>query len=275
MFVCWGRGEIPLSGCRNLLVSTDGHRVKEETRASSRYQLLGRLDAGDVSLTILNLTETDAGRYGCRVEVPGWFNDDKHVFDVSIERAPQTNTSTTTNTATPAAQTTAGDTAGTTQHRHVVDDGGAGRTLAVGPSVWFDPDSRSDVFLNLFLQHDIMLLTQLHSKQLSFPRPAGQMTSTETQLTSSFNGVEAEETRSMTLVLVCVLFGLVALVTAGGVVIIARRWRRLKIPQQQVSSSVRFGPTSSTLQLHSRGSAVENIYQIDGGGDGGEYEYCP
>ncbi|XP_044079262.1 hepatitis A virus cellular receptor 1 homolog isoform X4 [Siniperca chuatsi] len=228
MFVCWGRGEIPLSGCRNLLVSTDGHRVKEETRASSRYQLLGRLDAGDVSLTILNLTETDAGRYGCRVEVPGWFNDDKHVFDVSIERAPQTNTSTTTNTATPAAQTTAGDTAGTTQHRHVVDDGGA-----------------------------------------------GQMTSTETQLTSSFNGVEAEETRSMTLVLVCVLFGLVALVTAGGVVIIARRWRRLKIPQQQVSSSVRFGPTSSTLQLHSRGSAVENIYQIDGGGDGGEYEYCP
>ncbi|XP_044079263.1 T-cell immunoglobulin and mucin domain-containing protein 4-like isoform X5 [Siniperca chuatsi] len=215
MFVCWGRGEIPLSGCRNLLVSTDGHRVKEETRASSRYQLLGRLDAGDVSLTILNLTETDAGRYGCRVEVPGWFNDDKHVFDVSIERAPQTNTSTTTNTATPAAQTTAGDT-------------------------------------------------------------AGQMTSTETQLTSSFNGVEAEqETRSMTLVLVCVLFGLVALVTAGGVVIIARRWRRLKIPQQQVSSSVRFGPTSSTLQLHSRGSAVENIYQIDGGGDGGEYEYCP
>ncbi|XP_044079376.1 LOW QUALITY PROTEIN: hepatitis A virus cellular receptor 1 homolog [Siniperca chuatsi] len=93
-FVCWGRGEIPLSGCGDLLVSTDGHRVKEETRASSRYQLLGRLDAGDVSLTILNLTETDAGRYGCRVEVPGWFNNEKHVFDVAIERGRITTTTT-------------------------------------------------------------------------------------------------------------------------------------------------------------------------------------
>lgn len=46
-------------------------------------------------------------------------------------------------------------------------------------------------------------------------------------------------------------------------------------PQQQQNSSDQFNPTSSTLQLHSRGSAVENIYQIDGGGDGGEYEYCP
>lgn len=45
--------------------------------------------------------------------------------------------------------------------------------------------------------------------------------------------------------------------------------------QQQVNSSVLFNSISSTLHLQSRGSAVENIYQIDGGGDGGEYEYCP
>ena len=57
----------------------------EGTRASSRYQLLGRLDEGDVSLTILNLRDSDAGRYGCRVEIPGWFNDDKHHFDLTIE----------------------------------------------------------------------------------------------------------------------------------------------------------------------------------------------
>ncbi|XP_070774139.1 hepatitis A virus cellular receptor 1 homolog [Enoplosus armatus] len=188
--VCWGRGDIPASGCNNQLVSTDGLKVVEGTRTSSRYQLLGRLDEGDASLTILNLTETDAGRYGCRVEVPGWFNDDKHLFDLIIER--------------------------------------------------------------------------------------GQLTSTQSPTTSSFSSIEAEGSSSVTVLLVCVLLGMVALVTAGGLIIIARRWRRLnKIPQQQVYSSVQFGPTSSTLQLHSRGSAVENIYQIDGGGDGGEYEYCP
>ncbi|XP_045895470.1 T-cell immunoglobulin and mucin domain-containing protein 4-like [Micropterus dolomieu] len=84
--VCWGRGEIPTLGCGDQLVSTDGHKVR--TRASSRYQLLGRLEAGDVSLTILDLTETDAGRYGCRVRVQGPFNDNKHHLDLIVERAP-------------------------------------------------------------------------------------------------------------------------------------------------------------------------------------------
>ncbi|MEQ2186473.1 hypothetical protein GOODEAATRI_028821, partial [Goodea atripinnis] len=84
--VCWGRGQLPKSRCYDQLISTDGNKVKEETRVSSRYQLLGRLDEGDVSLTILNLTKEDAGKYGCRVEIPGWFNDEKHQFDLSVER---------------------------------------------------------------------------------------------------------------------------------------------------------------------------------------------
>uniref|UniRef100_A0A3B4H141 Ig-like domain-containing protein n=1 Tax=Pundamilia nyererei TaxID=303518 RepID=A0A3B4H141_9CICH len=79
---CWQRGEIPARGCSNQLISTDGLRV--ETRAPSRYELLGRLEDGDVSLTIKSLTEGDAGRYGCRVEIPGWFNDEKHHIDVSV-----------------------------------------------------------------------------------------------------------------------------------------------------------------------------------------------
>ncbi|XP_016523147.1 uncharacterized protein LOC107835323 [Poecilia formosa] len=87
--VCWGRGEIPNSKCNNQLLSTDGHKV--ETRASSRYQLLGRLDEGDVSLTILKLTEEDAGRYGCRAEIPGWFNDEKHHVDLTVERRCKSN----------------------------------------------------------------------------------------------------------------------------------------------------------------------------------------
>lgn len=83
---CWNRGELTLLHCRNQLISSDGHKVVEATRASSRYQLLGRLDKGDASLTILNLTEADAGQYGCRVEIPGWFNDEKHHFTLVVKK---------------------------------------------------------------------------------------------------------------------------------------------------------------------------------------------
>uniref|UniRef100_A0A3P9ICZ4 Ig-like domain-containing protein n=1 Tax=Oryzias latipes TaxID=8090 RepID=A0A3P9ICZ4_ORYLA len=69
--VCWGRGRVPSSGCSDELLATDGHKVKAETQTSSRYQLLGRLDEGDVSLTIVNVTEEDAGMYGCRVKISG------------------------------------------------------------------------------------------------------------------------------------------------------------------------------------------------------------
>ena len=74
-----------MSKCNNELIATDERGVREDSRRSSRYQLQGRLDQGDVSLTILNVTESDAGRYGCRVDIPGWFNDDKHHFDVTVD----------------------------------------------------------------------------------------------------------------------------------------------------------------------------------------------
>ncbi|XP_070712215.1 hepatitis A virus cellular receptor 1 homolog [Pempheris klunzingeri] len=184
--VCWARGHIPLSGCGNTLVSTDGHKV---SGGSSRFLLLGRLEDGDVSLTILNVTEADAGRYGCRVDVAGWFNDDKHHFDLSIE--------------------------------------------------------------------------------------GGQVTSTDCDRTSSSDGVLAEQqerSSSATMALVWVLFVSVALITAGAGVIFLTKWRRLnKTREQQVD----FRSTSFTLQLQSQNYAVENIYQIDEGGDGGEYEHCP
>ncbi|KAA8586637.1 T-cell immunoglobulin and mucin domain-containing protein 4 isoform X2 [Etheostoma spectabile] len=213
--VCWGRGQLPNSGCNNQLISTDGHKVKEETRVSSRYKLLGQLDEGDVSLTILNVSETDAGQYGCRVEIPGLFNDDKHHFVLNVETAPRTTTSRTQN-ETSTEQTTAGYT-------------------------------------------------------------AGQMSSTQLLLTSHTSNVERKESSGVSVVLLLVLFVLVALVIAGvALVIIASRRKRLnKMPQQQVNSSVLFSSTASTLHLQSGGLAVENIYQIDGGGDGGEYESCP
>uniref|UniRef100_H3CQ80 Ig-like domain-containing protein n=1 Tax=Tetraodon nigroviridis TaxID=99883 RepID=H3CQ80_TETNG len=82
---CWGRGSVPVSGCSQQLISSDGGGIKEGSRVSSRYQLLGRLDEGDVSLTILDITADDAGTYGCRVEIVGWFNDEKHQINLVVK----------------------------------------------------------------------------------------------------------------------------------------------------------------------------------------------
>uniref|UniRef100_A0A667ZBE8 Ig-like domain-containing protein n=1 Tax=Myripristis murdjan TaxID=586833 RepID=A0A667ZBE8_9TELE len=84
--VCWGRGAIPTYGCSDQIIATDGTKVREETRRSNRYQLLGKLDHGDVSLTILNATERDSGQYGCRVQVSGWFNDEKYHIELTITK---------------------------------------------------------------------------------------------------------------------------------------------------------------------------------------------
>lgn len=72
---CWGQGQVPMSKCSNTILSSADGAVF--FRQSHRYQLLGSLTDGDVSLTILNVQRSDAGVYGCRVEIPGWFNDYK------------------------------------------------------------------------------------------------------------------------------------------------------------------------------------------------------
>nr|XP_057919194.1 cell adhesion molecule DSCAM-like [Doryrhamphus excisus] len=80
--VCWGRGPIPNRGCANQLIKTDGTTVT--SRLSERYLLMGNLGEGDVSLTIRQVEESDSGTYGCRVEVPGWFNDRKHQITLTV-----------------------------------------------------------------------------------------------------------------------------------------------------------------------------------------------
>ncbi|XP_028315868.1 Down syndrome cell adhesion molecule-like isoform X2 [Gouania willdenowi] len=80
--VCWGRGDIPNRGCASEVIRSDGTSVI--SRLSERYLLLGDIDAGDVSLTIRQLQESDSGTYGCRVDIPGWFNDLKYQIILSV-----------------------------------------------------------------------------------------------------------------------------------------------------------------------------------------------
>lgn len=79
---CWGRGAIPSRGCANEVIKSDGTSVS--SRLSERYLLLGSLEEGDMSLTIRQAEEEDSGMYGCRVEIPGWFNDHKHQITLSV-----------------------------------------------------------------------------------------------------------------------------------------------------------------------------------------------
>ncbi|XP_019966143.2 T-cell immunoglobulin and mucin domain-containing protein 4-like [Paralichthys olivaceus] len=82
---CWGLGEVPRSKCSDTVLSSQDGVI--ELRQSSRYQLLGRETEGDISLTILNAQLSDSGVYGCRVEIPGWFNDQKVNTHLLMEEA--------------------------------------------------------------------------------------------------------------------------------------------------------------------------------------------
>ncbi|NXI91402.1 HAVR1 protein, partial [Psophia crepitans] len=83
--MCWGRDRCPSSKCYQTIIWTDGWKVTEQY--SSRYKLEGNLQAGDVSLTIVNAEEADSGIYCCRVEISGWFNDQMSNHKVVIENA--------------------------------------------------------------------------------------------------------------------------------------------------------------------------------------------
>ncbi|XP_041845341.1 hepatitis A virus cellular receptor 1 homolog isoform X2 [Melanotaenia boesemani] len=85
---CWGQGKVPMSKCSNTILSlNDGGVLYQQ---SPRYQLLGWVTEGDLSLTILNAQKSDAGMYGCRVEIPGLFNDHKANTHLVMEEVPTT-----------------------------------------------------------------------------------------------------------------------------------------------------------------------------------------
>ena len=58
-----------------MLLFAEGKKVV--SRKSAKYDLLGNIQRGDVSLTIYNTKPGDSSVYCCRIEVPGWFNDVK------------------------------------------------------------------------------------------------------------------------------------------------------------------------------------------------------
>lgn len=78
-------------GCGDEIIGSDGDKVVR--RISTRYLLLGEISHGDVSLTILNIKKEDSGKYGCRIHVPGWFNDKMYYVHLIVDDGKQTCTS--------------------------------------------------------------------------------------------------------------------------------------------------------------------------------------
>ncbi|XP_054983838.1 hepatitis A virus cellular receptor 1 homolog isoform X1 [Sorex araneus] len=90
--MCWGRGPCPSSQCSDTLIWTDGSHVT--SRKAPRYMLKGRITEGDVSLTIEGAVPGDSGLYCCRIEHPGWFNDQKITFSLEIRPRPSSSPAT-------------------------------------------------------------------------------------------------------------------------------------------------------------------------------------
>ncbi|KAJ0049989.1 hypothetical protein NL108_006770 [Boleophthalmus pectinirostris] len=84
---CWGKDNVPIFKCSNTILSWRDGMVQNWW--GPRYQLSGALEDGDVALTIMNAKWSDAGIYGCRVEIPGPFNDLKVNMNLFLEQAPE------------------------------------------------------------------------------------------------------------------------------------------------------------------------------------------
>ncbi|PIO40736.1 hypothetical protein AB205_0180450 [Aquarana catesbeiana] len=73
--MCWGKGRCTSMSCNDIIIKTDDDGSKVTYWKSNRYQLLGAIAQGNVSLTITDLIKKDEGMYCCRVEKPGPLND--------------------------------------------------------------------------------------------------------------------------------------------------------------------------------------------------------
>ncbi|XP_073680883.1 hepatitis A virus cellular receptor 1 isoform X3 [Garra rufa] len=105
--ICWVIGDIPNMGCGNEIIGSDGDKVVR--KKSSKYQLAGEIQHGDVSLTILDIEKTDSGKYGCRIHVPGLFNDEMYYVHLIVNdetNTTQENSSFVTSTNAPESSTT-------------------------------------------------------------------------------------------------------------------------------------------------------------------------
>ncbi|XP_043559954.1 hepatitis A virus cellular receptor 1 homolog [Chiloscyllium plagiosum] len=86
--MCWGRGQCPSSGCSGPLLRTNGTTVISPIL--TKYHMDGKIEEGDVSLTVNHLQKGDSGWYCCRVQISGLFNDQKVSINLVVSESSST-----------------------------------------------------------------------------------------------------------------------------------------------------------------------------------------
>ncbi|XP_077089561.1 hepatitis A virus cellular receptor 1 isoform X2 [Siphateles boraxobius] len=229
--ICWIRGDIPNMGCGNEIIGSDGDKVVR--KISTRYRLEGEISHGDVSLTILNSKKEDSGKYGCRIHVPGWFNDEMYYVHLIVEDAPGPTTqeplvTTSSGLITPESQTTetSGDKNKTHENSSLVSSSHAPESSTTG--LWIS--------------------STIYETSVKYPNSSS---------------VEQKESVNASAVIVPILLLLLALIVIAGILLWKQKKKiRAVLEMQNSENSVIYSNSGSSVGLYNREMATENIYQI-------------
>ncbi|XP_056588110.1 hepatitis A virus cellular receptor 1 isoform X2 [Triplophysa dalaica] len=229
--ICWMKGDIPKMGCGDEIIASDGYKVVRRT--SHRYQLTGDIPHGDVSLTISNIQKKDSGKYGCRIHVPGWFNDETYNVNLIVKDAPTPTTQETVSvpSITSERQTTV-FTSDMTEDIH---------TTKESSTIFGSSESSTTALWPSNTTHDNVV--DYHEQSL----------------------VVNKKSVNTSAIIVPVLLLLL------GVIVIAviltwkqkRKSRAVAEIAQNSENAVIYNNSGSTVGLYSREMAVNNIYQIE------------
>nr|XP_055036709.1 hepatitis A virus cellular receptor 1 isoform X2 [Misgurnus anguillicaudatus] len=228
--ICWMKGNIPNSGCGDEIIGSDGDKVVR--RKSDRYQMTGDIEHGDVSLTIINIQKKDSGKYGCRIHVPGWFNDEKNYVNLIVKDAPVPTTQETVAVTTIPGQIT------TETHSTYLTTDTTQESTSVLSSSGF-PESTTTGLWPFNTTYDNYI-----------------------DESSSMDKIESVNT---TAIIVPVLLLLLALIGIALVLLWKQKSKRRDIAQlaQNSDNSVIYSNSGSTVGLYNREMAVDNVYQIE------------
>ncbi|XP_065143249.1 hepatitis A virus cellular receptor 1 isoform X2 [Paramisgurnus dabryanus] len=228
--ICWTKGDIPNRGCGDEIIGSDGDKVVR--RKSDRYQMTGDIEHGDVSLTIINIQKKDSGKYGCRIHVPGWFNDEKNYVNLVVKDAP------VPTTQEPVAVTTIPGQITTETHSTYLTRDTTQESTSVSSASGF-PESTTTGLWPFNTTYDNYI--------------------------DESSSMDKKESVNTTAIIVPVLLLLLALVGIALILLWKQKSKRRDIAQmaQNSDSSVIYNNSGSTVGLYNREIAVDNVYQIE------------
>ncbi|XP_050949835.1 LOW QUALITY PROTEIN: hepatitis A virus cellular receptor 1 [Labeo rohita] len=262
--ICWMRGDIPNMGCGNEIIGSDGDKVVRQK--SSRYQLMGEIQHGDVSLTIQNIKKTDSGKYGCRIHVPGLFNDEMYYVHLIVNNALIPTLETTSMSSSTSEHETTGvfstamtEAPGPTTPEPLLT------TISGHITSETQTTETSGVETNTTQESS----TSVSSTNAPETSTAELWSSGTTHEDIPFDyressSVENKESVNASAVIVPVLLLLLSLIVIAVILILKqkKKTRAAGDITQNSDNSVIYSNSGSSVGLYNREMAVENVYQI-------------